>query len=521
MSKCASAVACAVDQSDAGISTGVKRQFIIGDFILTNAVLFHHGKEIALPPKERAVLEVLLEALGEVVPKNILLETVWGDEIASEESLSRCIYVLRRILMDRKDKRYILNVYGQGYRFSQPVSVIYSRPTEPSGCKLAVLPFRMSSGDHDMLEVHDAIIQSLSHFRPFGLTVFPASMTKSCYAASEIAALIKDMAPDFYLTGYSVIFGGMRMLRMELVRAVDHAVFHRENVDFEEEGWLISLQHKLSTLLPRYIPSLQWGTGVPQQASMNVTLAFLLGKRDLRSFTPDSLTRAAAQFRECLALDPSHVPSWCALAECYLALMLVGLIDSAQGASEARLIVEKALNLEPNNLLALAQLAWLNHLQGRDVDSGALLTQAAALAPGVAEVHYYHALYLLAGGDLRQAVKVIDTCLTIDRSCIGAIILRTWLIFCDGKVVDAIAHGVENLTLYAHRNPLLQRLVVAMQAARQQATETLGRAEEAAESNVWKACSTHLACLSFIGADVKLSAESWGLFKRLLMPHQP
>ncbi|WP_320410101.1 winged helix-turn-helix domain-containing protein [Candidatus Williamhamiltonella defendens] len=40
----------------------------------------------------------------------------------SEESLTRCIYVLRHLLHENKNNRYIDTVYRKGYRFIQPVT---------------------------------------------------------------------------------------------------------------------------------------------------------------------------------------------------------------------------------------------------------------------------------------------------------------------------------------------------------------------------------------------------------------
>jgi DNA-binding winged helix-turn-helix (wHTH) protein/tetratricopeptide (TPR) repeat protein len=485
---------------------GVKRQFIFGDFILRDMTLFYKGKEVSLPPKERAVLVLLLETAGEVVGKETLLECVWGDEIVGEESLTRCIYALRRILKESKGSRYIQTVYGQGYRFSKSVSAIYANSGEPVGCKLAVLPFRLDGCNYDARVAHDSIIQSLSHFRPFGLTVFPAALTRNCLAASEVVALVKDMAPDFYLTGYPIISHGVRMLRVELVRAADHAVLHRENVGLSDDGWLVALQHNLSALLPRHIPTLQWGNGVPQQISLNVALAFLNGKRDLRSFTPQGLKRAASQFRECLALEPAHVPSWCALAESYLALMLFGLVDCDDALKEVSVAVDKALSFEPNNPLALALLAWVTRLQGSSDASGTLLRQAVTLAPRMAEVHFYHALYLLSTGALDQAAQAIDACLSIDRSYTGAIILNAWLKFCCGKVDDAIAQAKRDLQLYADDNSLLKDMVVGMQASRLSASTVAVRLARA-ECNVWKSCSEHLNRLPLIVCDSTMCSQ--------------
>ncbi|WP_248796971.1 winged helix-turn-helix domain-containing protein [Pseudomonas sp. MWU13-2105] len=77
------------------------------------------GRGIHLPPKELQVLRLLLGSAGRLVTKDCLLDSVWPGMDAAEESLTRCIYVLRKLL--EEGKGYIATVYGKGYRFTVPV----------------------------------------------------------------------------------------------------------------------------------------------------------------------------------------------------------------------------------------------------------------------------------------------------------------------------------------------------------------------------------------------------------------
>ncbi|KAF2410584.1 Transcriptional regulatory protein, C terminal [Pseudomonas antarctica] len=79
------------------------------------------GVDIQLPPKEWHVLRLLLASDGALMTKDQLLELAWpGGEVA-EESLTRCIYALRKHL--KKDKGFIKTIYGRGYRFTCVVTV--------------------------------------------------------------------------------------------------------------------------------------------------------------------------------------------------------------------------------------------------------------------------------------------------------------------------------------------------------------------------------------------------------------
>ncbi|MDD0980312.1 winged helix-turn-helix domain-containing protein [Pseudomonas shahriarae] len=80
------------------------------------------GRDIQLPPKECHVLRLLLATPGVLVTKDYLLEQVWPHIDIAEESLTRCIYSLRKQL--EGDRRLIATVYGRGYRFNGRVRVL-------------------------------------------------------------------------------------------------------------------------------------------------------------------------------------------------------------------------------------------------------------------------------------------------------------------------------------------------------------------------------------------------------------
>lgn len=104
---------CATDQSPPG-------SFVFDQWRLqSDGTLHHAGEVVHVPPKELCVLRLLLESAGWVVSKDQLLGIVWPQTDAAEESLTRCIYVLRRLLKDNRG--FIATVYGQGYRFDCPV----------------------------------------------------------------------------------------------------------------------------------------------------------------------------------------------------------------------------------------------------------------------------------------------------------------------------------------------------------------------------------------------------------------
>src|SRR5579872_6676553 len=71
---------------------------------------------VPLPPKAFEVLAALAERAGEVVAKNALMDTVWGDSAVEESNLTQSIYQLRRTLRVCDPRVRIETVPRRGYR---------------------------------------------------------------------------------------------------------------------------------------------------------------------------------------------------------------------------------------------------------------------------------------------------------------------------------------------------------------------------------------------------------------------
>jgi DNA-binding response OmpR family regulator len=81
------------------------------------------GVPVAVPPREFRLLRVLLERAGRVVPRESLLELVWGTSQMDSNTLAVHIRRLRRRLGDTAETPWsIESVRGVGYRYRVPIS---------------------------------------------------------------------------------------------------------------------------------------------------------------------------------------------------------------------------------------------------------------------------------------------------------------------------------------------------------------------------------------------------------------
>ena len=95
------------------------------DFLLDpkNRVLRLRHEPLPLTPKAFEMLLVLVQSQGLLMTKDELIKAVWADSFVEDSNLTQIVFVLRRALGETPDRRYILTVQGQGYRFAANVMV--------------------------------------------------------------------------------------------------------------------------------------------------------------------------------------------------------------------------------------------------------------------------------------------------------------------------------------------------------------------------------------------------------------
>jgi len=92
---------------------------------LDRGCLLLDGNEIALRPKTFAILHYLIENVGRLVSKDELFAAVWPNLVVTDDALVQSIGELRRALGD-DGSRLISTIPRRGYRFESDVSVIAS-----------------------------------------------------------------------------------------------------------------------------------------------------------------------------------------------------------------------------------------------------------------------------------------------------------------------------------------------------------------------------------------------------------
>lgn len=109
--------------------------YLFGPFRLDPAGrrLLRDGEPVPVTAKVLDVLIALVEARGDVVDRDTLMDRVWPSTAVVEANLTQTVSVLRKHLGDSAtEHRYVATVPGRGYQFTAPVEVIRVPAQAPS-----------------------------------------------------------------------------------------------------------------------------------------------------------------------------------------------------------------------------------------------------------------------------------------------------------------------------------------------------------------------------------------------------
>ncbi len=96
---------------------------------------------IPLAPTSFGTLVLLLRHAGQTVTKDELMARVWPNSFVSEESVTQCVYSLRRTLGDDSAQpKYIATLPRRGYRFIAPVRPLWTVEDSSGTAERAAVP---------------------------------------------------------------------------------------------------------------------------------------------------------------------------------------------------------------------------------------------------------------------------------------------------------------------------------------------------------------------------------------------
>lgn len=414
-----------------------------GNFTLTEGqVLFHDKQIVTVPPKELAVLRILVSNAGLIVSKENIIQEVWDSVAVADESLTRCIYILRKTLGDCPSERFIETIYGKGYRFVMPVESENQTSTvsRPSGKHyIAVFPFRMESKERSLI-IFDYITNLSSLFDEQGIEFLPAAMTVDSTNLSENFSTLREAGAEYFLTGIELKTAQERVIRLELIRSSTLHVVGRTSVIVSEDTTLnlINFTNAISTMFNTVFTMNDKSF---MRAVVNVSAPPCKISENYNSYSIFQFENFKHESTLTLNINDYETSTLCNLAGCYLALAMLGIMDYERAEEIIEIITDRVITLEPNNALAVSMRALMvSNREGQDESEFHL---AMVLSPLSAEVYYYYACYLVRQQQFEKALRLVTMSTTLKPEFFAARILYIVVKAVSGDCDGAIDYATE------------------------------------------------------------------------------
>jgi TolB-like protein/DNA-binding winged helix-turn-helix (wHTH) protein/Tfp pilus assembly protein PilF len=414
------------------------------------------GRE-KLDPKVMDVLVMLARDAGHVVLREDLIAGVWPDTVVTDESLSRCIYELRRQLCSAGGERYralVETLPKRGYRLNAAVTpaaeVAAPRvpakrrgrivvagsvailaaaawvaatwrpegsppPDKPAAYSVAVLPFDDLSSEQDQAHFSDGVAEEILNRLNASRSLRVISR-KSSFSFRGKSISIPEVAAKLHVTHVlegSVRKSGNRIrITARLVDARSNAQAWSRTYD-RELGDLFAVQDELATEVaaalnatlasrPHYVPK-------PEAHNL-----FLQGELFYNRRGPGDIALALKYYREALALDPGYARAWASLAGAYSLLAYSGGLPREEALARQGEAARKAIDLDPDLAVAYARLAQYFWDIGDRPSSYRIFAQARALDPNDLLVLTFAAGIAMRAGDVDDAIAGYDRIVALD-----------------------------------------------------------------------------------------------------------
>ncbi len=411
--------------------------------------LYRGTQRVRIQRKPLDVLTYLVQQAPRMVPREELLRKFWSRSV-NEESLTRCVSTIRKLLDDNQDPpKYLETHHAQGYRFIASVDSIRgpraeSRSVRPAFIGAAivvllvvaafVLPQYVTrhTADRPTQELIERIAvlpvvvdASIEPWLAQALTDHVMLAVSRVEGVTVVASPAK--ARDIDLVDHGKRLNVNALLQTQLERQSDGSRLSAKLLDARDGAllWHASfdspatpvggaqvedLAHQVAR---RLRPTLQ----LPADRSLVDERAYafyLRGRYHWSQRSAASLEAAIAVFEDALDIAPDYTDAMVGAAESWLLLPLYGAMPPTEVIPRARAMAERALSSNPRSARARAVLGFIALQYDWDwLAAEKLLREAVTLNPNDAtaqqwlgELYCYSSRFDACRQQLRIALEL-------------------------------------------------------------------------------------------------------------------
>jgi TolB-like protein/Tfp pilus assembly protein PilF len=328
---------------------------------------------------------------------------------------------------------------------------------------LAVLPLENLSGDPSQDYFADGMTDELiTNLGQIGSlrVISRTSVMQYRGVHKPLPQIARELNVDAIVEGTVVRSGSQVRIAAQLIQApVDkHLWAQSYESDLKD---VLGLQHEVANAIAKQvrmtlIPHEQIRLGVERPLNLEAYQSYLRGEYFLNRFTPDSIRKAIDYFQQAVDEDPDYAPAYSKLAGCYQILGNMGATPKKMAYPKAKLLVAKALLLDPQFAAAHAVQGWRLLQYELDFGSaGAEFKRAIELSPNGVEGHEGLGNYYASIGQAEQSVHEMEYARELDP--LGVIVNNDLceILFFARRYDEAIAQCKANLDLDPNSVPAL------------------------------------------------------------------
>jgi TolB-like protein/DNA-binding winged helix-turn-helix (wHTH) protein len=380
----------------------------------------------------------------------------------------------------------VVAAWQMNWRKREPAATSFT----PAIHSIAVLPLEDLSGDPSENYFADGMTDELITRLGQLTSLRVISRTSAMQyrgAHKPLPQIAHELNVDAIVEGTVVRSGGKVRITAQLIQA--HADKHlwAQSYDGDLKD-VLSLQNAVANAIAKQIrmnltPRQQIRAGVDRPANPEAYELYLKGEYSLNRETPDSLRTAIGYFQQTIEKDPNYAPAYVKLSSCIQILAIKRGTSKRIAYPRAKLLIDKALELDPQFSAAHAVRGWSLLLYDFDfAGAGIEFKRAVELDPNGVEGHQGLSDYYASMGQMRESVEEAQRARELDPLALIANVVLCRMLYFARRYDDALAQCKANLDLDANQVRGLSQ-VAAVYAAKgmdAEATSTFLRSLEAA-----------------------------------------
>jgi TolB-like protein/Tfp pilus assembly protein PilF len=454
-------------------------------------------REIELRPKSFAVLRYLVENSDRLITKEELIKAIWPDVVVTDDSLTQCVSEARQAIGDGS-QIIIKTVPRRGYRFTSLVSPI-ALDTARTGTSvdaaaaheellahrpsIAVLPFDNLSGDPQQDYFSDGIVEEIITALTRTSWLFVIARNSSFTykgRAVDVKQVGRELGVQYVLEGSLRKSANRVRISCQLIDTANGMHIWADRYDGSLED-IFDLQDQVTANLVSAIArQLQRAAIERARRKPTENLSsydyFLRGMASFHQWNADASDEALRHFNKAIALDPEFATAYGMAAWCFVWRIVYGWIrESENEYADAVRLARRAIDLGPDDAVALGCGGWVLAYVGRELEAGAIFVdRARALNPSHAPTWYFSGWISVFLGDPEAAIPHFAQVLRLsprDPLTFHTLNGIAWSHFFAGRCDEALSWAERALLENPNCKPAL-RISAASQAL-------LGRRENA------------------------------------------